>query len=63
MTIQDQIRRARERSGKTLVEVARLAGMHASNWLRVEKGEHFPEMRTLLRMAKALGKKLEVNLK
>lgn len=56
------IEAARKRRGWTKAEAARRCDMHAQSYGVVERGDHYPSIGTLLKVAKAFGLKLVVEL-
>lgn len=61
--IASQLRSAREAAGMSLADVASLSGMTRQAILRVESGENTnPTLSTIARIAKALGKTVDISL-
>ncbi|MBI4702179.1 MAG: helix-turn-helix transcriptional regulator [Deltaproteobacteria bacterium] len=54
-TLAANVHRARQAAGLTLEEAADRAGMHWRHWQKIEAGEVNATLRTLARLAGALG--------
>lgn len=62
-TIGDKVRQARRLAGLTQEQLAIRAGMSQPTIARIEKGRgSWPTLKTLLAIAHALGKRLEIKI-
>lgn len=55
LTIAKSIRYHRERLGWSIQDAAKNSGIKAPNWSRLERGDHYPSVRTLEVVAHTLG--------
>lgn len=60
--IQDMLVKARAAAKLTQNELAQLSGVRQSNISRIENGSCVPKLETLALLAKAMGKKLKIEI-
>ena len=60
--VMSEIAHERERAGLTQKELAERIGMRQSNLSRLENGNGNPSLQTLAKIARGLGKRLEIRL-
>ena len=60
--IQDMLVKARATAKLTQNELAKLSGIRQSNISRIENGACLPKLETLAVLAKAMGKKLKIEI-
>lgn len=60
--IQDMLVKARAKAKLTQNELSKLSGIRQSNISRIENGTCLPKLETLAILAKAMGKKLKIEI-